>query len=549
MSMTGRRFGAALVLTILGFAAAHLSAQNNSQFRDWKASALSGGGGAGPAVGCASLVSLTGYEFSILSATVMPGSADAPEYCRVSGLIQPEVRFEVNLPTSWNGRLYMFGNGGYAGEALDAPARLTTARRALARGFAAVQTNTGHDAAAEPLGSFAQSPQKFADYASRAVHVTVVTAKRVLQAYYNAPPRHAYWDGCSTGGRQGLIEAQRFPDDFDGVLAGAPVLDFSGTMISYSAIQRSLAAASLPPAKLRLLSDAVYAKCDAADGLKDGVIDDPRACGFSPAADLPRCSGDADAADCFTSSQARALESVYAVVRRGGSDFFPGWPAGAETSAAAGGPSGWLPWFVVPAGAPAGGRPIQANFGETFFRFMAFGAPKPQYDWLTFNLETDLDKIEPARALLDATNPDLSRFKARGGKMITYFGWADPALNPLMGVRYYESVMRLGGSSTADFYRLFMVPGMFHCGGGIGTSVFDAFTPLVEWVEKGTAPQTIAAARVVDGKTVRSRPLCPYPQVAKYKGTGSVDETANFSCAAPAPRSSAGAARGPASRP
>jgi feruloyl esterase len=533
---------------IVGLAGARLAAQNSSQFRDWKASALSGGGDANPAVACASLVSLTGYEFSVLSAIVIPASSDAPEYCRVSGLIQPEIRFEVNLPTPWNGRLYMFGNGGYAGEALDAGGRVATARRALARGFAAVQTNTGHDAAVEPLGSFAASPQKFVDYASRAVHVTVITAKRLLLAYYNAPPRRAYWDGCSTGGRQGLIEAQRFPDDFDGILAGAPVLDFSGTMISYSVIQRALAPAAVPPAKLRLVSDAVYAKCDAADGLKDGVIDDPRACRFSASTDLPRCSGDTDAADCFTTAQLRGLEAVYGAVTRGGGDFFPGWPLGAETAAAAGRASGWVPWFVAPPGGPGGGRPIQANFGETFFRFMAFGSPRPSYDWLTFNLDADLDKIAPARALLDATNPDLSRFKARDGKMVTYFGWADPALNPMMGIRYYESVLRQSGQATTDFYRLFMVPGMFHCGGGIGTSVFDAFTPLVEWVEKGIAPQAIAAARVVDGKTVRTRPLCPYPQVAKYKGSGNVDDAASFSCAA-APTASAAAARGPASRP
>src|SRR5262249_9974865 len=236
----------AVVLGVAGVAVPMLHAQNSSQFRDWKTSALSGGGDAKPAVACASLASLTGYEFSILPARVIAAVSDAPEYCRVSGLIQPEIRFEVTLPIAWNGRLYMFGNGGYAGEALDAAGRVATARRALARGFAAAQTNTGHDAAAEPLGSFAASPQKFVDYASRAVHVTAMTARRLLQAYYNAPARRAYWDGCSTGGRQGLIEAQRFPEDFDGILAGAPVLDFSGTMISYSTIQRAFSAAAVP---------------------------------------------------------------------------------------------------------------------------------------------------------------------------------------------------------------------------------------------------------------------------------------------------------------
>ena len=516
-------------------------AQNNSQFRDWRPSALAGGGETKPAAPCASLIALTGYELSVSTAAVVPASADAPEHCRVTGLLPPEIRFELALPTAWNGRLYMFGNGGYAGEALDAQGRVANERRALAKGFAAVQTDTGHDAATEPLGSFAASPQKFVDYAYRAVHVTVLMAKRLSQAYYGAPPRRAYFDGCSTGGRQGLIEAQRFPEDFDGILAGAPVLDFSGTMISYAAIQRALSAAPVPPAKLRLVADAVYAKCDAADGVQDGVIDDPRACRFNPSADLSQCRGDADGADCFSTSQIHALEAVYRSVPRRGADFFPGWPVGAEIAGgagpggAAGSASGWLPWFVAPSSA----SPIQKTFGETFFKFMAFGAPRPSYDWLTFDLDADLDKIETARTILDATNPDLSRFKARGGKMVTYFGWADPALNPMMGVRYYERVMQQHGPSATDFYRLFMVPGMFHCSGGIGTSAFDAFTPLVAWTEKGVAPQTIAASRVVDGKVVRTRGLCPYPQVARYKGAGSVDDAASFACAPPRSISSA----------
>jgi tannase/feruloyl esterase len=523
--------------------AVHVTAQNGSQFRDWKVTTLAGGGEAKPSVACGALVALTGYEFSVSIAARVAASGDAPEFCRVTGLIAPEIRFELELPSAWNGRLYMFGNGGYAGENLDAPGRATTAQRALARGFATVQTNTGHDAAVEPLGTFAASPQKFVDYAYRAVHVTAMTAKRLALAYYATAPRRAYFDGCSTGGREALVEAQRFPDDFDGIVAGAPVLDFSGTMISYSMIQRALAAAPLSAAKLRLVADAVYGKCDAADGLKDGVIDDPRTCRFSPAADLPQCSGDADGTDCFTSAQRRALEAVYRAVPRGGADFFPGWPAGAEIAAAAGQNSAWVPWFVAPSG-----RPIQASFGETFFKYIAFGAALPDYDWLSFNIDTDLAKIETARTVLDATNADLTRFKARGGKMVSYFGWADPALNPLMGVRYYENVTRQMGPSTADFYRLFMVPGMFHCGGGVGTSTFDALTAVVEWVEKGTAPQSILASRLADGKAVRTRPLCPYPQTAKYKGTGSIDDAGSFACAA-ASVSSADAGRAPASRP
>ena len=495
-----------------------LIAQNNSQFRDWQDTALSDNPRLAPKQACDALVAQTNYDFSVVSATPVPASADAPEYCHVAGLIQPEIRFTVDLPSAWNGRIYMFGNGGYAGEALDSPGRQAAARRAVARGFVAAQTNTGHDAAAEPLAAFASSPQKVIDYAFRAVHVTAVTAKTLAQVHYGTPPRRAYFDGCSTGGRQGLIAAQRFPDDFDGIVAGAPVLNFSGTMIGYAKDQKALAAAPLTADAIKTVGDAVVAKCDGLDGVKDGVVDDPRRCPFTPSSDIPRCSGDTAAAGCLTTAQLHTVETIYSPVQRGGATFFPGWPVGAE--------SGWIPWFV----SANGGRSISSGFGEAFLKDIAFGRPNASYDWLTFDASADLDKIQAGRALLDATNPDLSRFKQRGGKIVSYVGWADPALNPLMTVGYFETVTKTMGSSTADFYRMFMVPGMAHCQGGTGTSTFDAFTPLVRWVEKGTAPDTIPAARVAAGKTVRTRPLCPYPQTAIYQGSGSTDDAASFAC-------------------
>ena len=528
MTLTRPRARLTLAAVIIGLLGVPAIAQNGAQFKDWNSAVLAETANISPKTPCAALIALTGYEFSIVSAVSVPESAEAPVHCRVSGLIPPEIRFEVSLPSPWNGRLYMFGNGGYAGEALDAPARVASTRRALSRGFATAQNNTGHDASREPLGSFASDPQKFVDYAFRAVHVTAVTAKRILQAYYDGALRHSYFDGCSTGGRQGLISAQRFPDDFDGIVVGAPVLDFAGTMISYAVIQRALAAAPIPAPKLKTLSEVVYAKCDAVDGLKDGLIDDPRQCRFDPAADLPRCAADADGEACFTDGQLRAIDAIYRGVPRGNELVFPGWPLGGE--------AGWTPWFVS-AQAP---QPVQTAFGETFFKNMAFGRPNASYDWKTFNVDTDLDKLQAARSALDATDPDLSRFKTRGGKIVSYYGWADPALNPLMGVRYYESVIKRMGPPV-DFYRLFMVPGMFHCGGGVGPSTFDAFTPLVQWVEKGVAPASIVASRVVDGKVVRTRPLCPYPQVAKRQEGGNVDEAAGFTCAAPE--------RAPSSRP
>ena len=250
---------------------------------------------------------------------------------------------------------------------------------------------------------------------------------------------------------------------------------------------------------------------------------------------------EADGPNCFTAAQIGALEVIYnGTTRRG--EVFPGWPVGAEIAAA--GPNGavtsaWMPWFV----AAPNTRPIQVSFGETFFKHMAFGRPVPEYDWTAFDADADLDKLRPVRATLDATDPDLSRFKARGGKIVSYFGWADPALNPLMGVGYYESVLQRFGPATDEFYRLFMVPGMFHCRGGPGVSTFDAVTPLVEWVENGIAPQSIVGSRLVNGEVTRTRPLCAYPGVAKYKGSGSIDEAANFVCVRPMPENSAAVRR------
>jgi len=525
---------AAITIGIL-LVATHAAAQGTAAWSAWTSAALADAAEVRAKTACPSLVSQTGYEFSITTAVRVPASGNAPEFCRVQGLIQPDIQFEVSLPATWNGRLFMFGNGGYAGEPLDAPGRVTQTIDALARGFAVAQTNTGHDAAVEPLGTFAVSRQKFLDYAYRAVHVTAVTAKHLAQIYYGSPVRRAYFNGCSTGGRQGLMSAQRFPDDFDGIVVGAPVLSFSGTMIGYAHIQRALAAAPMSAEKLKRLAEAIYTKCDASDGLKDGVIDDPRRCAFKASTDLPRCTAQGDSSTCFSAAEIAAIDAVYRGPRTASAPYTSGWPLGAELGGATQNGStvsGWIPWLI---GAP-GGRPNQQNYGESFFRYMAFGRPDPSFEWMRFDVEVDYEDYErmaSTRAVLDATDPDLSRFKALGGKILSYFGWADPALNPMMGITYYERTLETMGPSTSDFYRLFMVPGMFHCAGGVGTSTFDAVTPLIQWVEKGLAPSTIPAARVVDGKPVRTRPLCPYPEVARYKGAGSIDEAANFNCAKP----------------
>lgn len=479
-------------------------------------------------IACAQLYSLTGFEFTIESAVTVPAEGGTPEFCRVMGQVLPEIRFEVALPASWNRRFMMMGNGGYAGDSLEFTQRATLRSVAMRRGFATAVTNTGHDSRDEPLATFAGNRQKLLDYAFRSLHVTAEAGKQIAAAYYGVKPSRSYFQGCSTGGRQALILAQRFPGDFDGIVAGAPVLNFSGTMTSFACTAQALSAAPVPYAKLATLSERIYALCDDKDGLKDGLIDDPRRCDFRPSRDLPRCAAGADDATCFTAAQIGTLEKIYGDIKSQGKVIFPGWPVGAEI-AGADGRSGWDQWIVR----ETSEKTIAFSFAESFFRHMAFPRKEQGIELRAFDVEKDAPRLEWIHGILDAANPDLSAFRDRKGRLLMYFGWADQALNAQMGVDYYESVVRKLGPATQDFFRLFMQPGVFHCGGGVGAGTFDPLLAVMDWVERGKAPDRITGAQVVKGKTVRTRPLCPYPRTANYIGTGSIDEAENFRCVAP----------------
>ena len=486
------------------------------------------------AMSCASVPSLATAETTIISARLIPAADGVPEHCRVTGLIQPEIRFEVNLPSSWNRRFYMHGNGGFAGEAPDSGPRPMIRANALKQGFATAQTNTGHDATAEPVASFAMSYQKRVDYAFRAVHLTAVEAKRIVAAYYARAAAYSYWDGCSTGGRQGLISAQRFPQDFDGVIAGAPVLNFVDTVTQSLWNSLVLAETPVPVAKMKLVADAAYARCDAKDGLKDGLIDDPRRCDFDPARDVAQCPAGQDGDSCLTPAQAGAIKKIYEGLKVDGKTTHFGQPIGAEATGMSPVPgsapeSGWNRWLIPTA---PGAKSLQGGFGESFVKYFLLKSD-PSLDPAKFDYAKDIAKYADARALLNATNPDLGAFHARGGKLLMYFGWADTALPPVMGIDYYLKAVATNGFATPSFFRLFMVPGMFHCRGGVGPEHFDAMTALINWVENGVAPATIVASQIDKGKVVRTRPLCPYPFVARYSGSGSPDDSANFACKAP----------------
>jgi feruloyl esterase len=442
--------------------------------------------------------------------------AGLPAFCRVAATLTPtsdsDIKVEVWLPVSgWNGKLQAVGNGGWAGT-ISYPALAD----ALKRGYATTSTDTGHTGA---NGSFALGhPEKFIDFAWRSEHEMTIAAKAILKAFYGRAPRYSYWNGCSTGGRQGLAEAQRFPDDFDGIIAGAsanPRTYLNAWQISIAQASLKDAASFIPQARYPVIHQAVIAACDALDGLKDGLIADPTMCRFDPK--TLECKGQSDES-CLSAAQVAAARKIMSPARTSsGVEIFPGLEPGTE-----------LAW----AGLVGGPEPVQTALDQ--FRFVVFRDPK--WDWRTFDLERDLARAnEVDRGTINAINPDLRPFAARGGKLLMYHGWADGSVAPRASVNYYNRVVKTmgGAAKTAGWLRLFMAPGMGHCGGGEGPNTFDMVSALEAWVELNHAPDRIIASKITDGRVERTRPLCPYPQVAGYGGTGSIDDATNFTCRVP----------------
>jgi len=439
--------------------------------------------------------------------------AKLPAFCRVAATLKPtsdsDIRIEVWLPTGgWNGKFQAVGNGGWAG-AISYPAMA----EALQRGYATSSTDTGHVGG---RGTFALGhPEKFIDFAHRSTHEMTVKAKLIAGAFYGSGPKYSYWNGCSTGGRQGLAEAQRYPDDFDGIIAGAqanPRTRLGAWHLTIGTAMLKDPAAFIPPAKYPAIHRAVLAACDAADGLKDGLLNDPPRCHFDPA--VLTCKG-ADDADCLTPRQVEAAKIVMSPVKSSrGDEIFPGYAPGTE-----------LGWGALLAG------PEPTPITLDHYKYVVF--KDPGWDWRTFDLERDLAAADKAdNGTINAIDPNLTPFTSRGGKLLMYHGWSDQMVGPGTSVNYYKSVTKaLGGAAkTMASVRLFMVPGMAHCRGGEGPNTFDAVTALEQWVEHGKAPDRILAAHATNGVVDRTRPLCPYPQLATYTGSGSIDEAANFTC-------------------
>ena len=499
----------------------------------WVALGLAAGTAAQPAgaASCGDLAKISLANAIITSAQPVeagafkaPGNAQGsggnpfgslPAFCRMEATLTPssdsDIKIEIWLPlANWNRKLQSVGNGGWAGVI-----SYSALAAAIREGYAAASTDTGHVGGS---GSFALGhPEKLIDFVWRSEHEMTLKAKAIAEAFYGSAPRLSYWNGCSAGGRQGLKEAQMFPNDYDGIIAGAPAnaIDTAISLwIAFAVLKDK--ESYIPPAKYPVIHDAAIAACDAQDGLKDGLITDPSKCRFDPQVLLCK-NGDGPA--CLTAPQVGAARKIYTPAKnpRTGADLFLPLVPGSE-----------LGWAVMARG------PEPLEMFQDLYRYVLY--KDPNWDWRTFDFDNGIAKgKEPDNIVMNATDPNLKSFFGHDGKLLLYHGWSDPIVSPLNTVKYYNSVLdTMGGiSKVSNNLRLFMEPGMGHCGGGEGPNVFDRVGALEQWVEQKKAPESIIASHSTAGKVDRTRPLCPYPQVAKYKGTGSIDDAANFACAVP----------------
>jgi feruloyl esterase len=473
---------------------------------------------------CEHLQSVGSSTVSIRVAKVIPAGAFAtpenkndfshlPAFCRVVAQLKPtgdsDIGVEVWLPVSgWNGKFLAVGSGGWGGAiAYQAMAD------ALRRGYATSATDDGHVGGS---ASFIMGhPEKFIDFAYRAEHEMTIEAKALIKAFYGRDPRYSYWDGCSGGGREGLLQAARYPDEFDGIIAGDPANVRRNAWALWLANQTFKDHADhIPPSKYPMIHRFVLDACDANDGLKDGLIENPENCQV----DFKKleCKGE-DKADCLTPRQVETAQTMISPAADSkGNIFFPRLEPGTE-----------LRW------ARLAGGPAPADLFLDQFRYVVY--ENPDWDWRTFDLDRDAAKANAIDKDIDDLNPDLAAFARHNGKLLLYHGWADQQVAPGSTIDFYQSVLDASGdpAHAPEWVRLFMVPGMGHCSGGEGPDTFDKIAVLEQWVERGKAPTEIVASHQTEGKVDRTRPLCPYPAVAHYNGSGSIDDAMNFSCIPP----------------
>lgn len=479
---------------------------------------------------CSHLVMLRFPDVKVTEAVTVPradkGNARAP-HCRVNGVIGTEIRFELLLPDQWNHKLTMGGGGGFGGTIQNA------AESSVNSGYATVGTDTGHRGGATDASWALNNLERQINFGYLAVHRTAEVAKAITASYYGSTSARNYFLGCSRGGGQALMEAQRYPDDFDGIVAGAPAFDWTGlaaqgirnAQVAYPDAHH-IAGAPFSVEQLKFVEARILEKCDVIDGVKDGLMEDPRRCAFDLAS-IVTCAGDRGGPQCLTASQHAVLKKLYAPTVNRDGVIYPGQPLGGEGES-----QGWKAWITGPNPAlllqrtPA----LRFAFGAAFFKFLVFG--DPAWDYSTYDLNNLKPDTRLTATFMNATSTDLGTFKAKGRKLLMWHGWSDPALTALGSVRYYEQV-QARDPVVRDYFRMFMMPGMLHCIGGPGPDTADWTEAIDSWVESGKAPDRVIARKTRNGAVTRTRPLCVYPQRATYTGSGSIDQAENFVCRQP----------------
>jgi pimeloyl-ACP methyl ester carboxylesterase len=464
---------------------------------------------------CAQLTQLHLPDVRITEATAVPASTAGIKvaHCKVAGVIGAEIKFSLLMPDEWNRKFLMGGGGGFVGTVQN------QAQVVVNAGYATAGTDTGHSGGTTDASWALNNEERRINFGYLAVHRTAETAKAILRSHYGSAESRAYFSGCSNGGRQALMEAQRYPDDFDGIVAGAPAADFTGIGAQFIKDVRAQfpdpknLTPLLSPETMQAVAAQILEKCDALDGIKDGVMEDPRQCRM----DVSTLTG-------LTAAQVTALKTIYAPTRAGSETVFPGQPFGGEGELA-----GWPAW--ISGAAPRPGQPpapsLRYGFGTQLFKYLVFN--DPDWDYTTYDLSTWRKDTAKTASYLNATSPDLDKFKARGHKLLLWHGWSDAGLSPLGTIKYYDSV-KARDPKADEYVKLFLMPGVLHCGAGAGPDNTDWAAAIDGWVESGKAPARIIAQKGSGANVTRTRPLCPYPQHAVYSGSGSTDQAENFAC-------------------
>ena len=480
------------------------------------------------ATSCAELTALTLNNSSITKTENIRASGTSPSHCKVTGVIETEINFELLLPEEWNGRFMMGGGGGYVGTVQNS----ALSYGALEQGYATVGTDTGHVGGGIEASWAFNNPERQENFGHRAIHLTAEVAKALIEHHYSQAPEYSYFIGCSRGGGQGMMESQRYPNDFDGIVAGAPAYYWTALTAGFVQTQQAIYPTGdtnnpvLTPENLELLSSSILSACDETDGVKDGMMTDPRQCPFSPT-DLPLCPNDTSAADCVTSRQLAAIQAVYNGPTANDEQLFFGFNYGGENE-----PGGWDSWVV-------GGGPLQMpgmpnahyGFGTELYKYFVFN--DPEWDYTKYDFSTWRTDTAAASKILDAIDTDLSAFRNQNGKIIYWTGWSDLALTPLGTINYYEE-LEARDNDVRDYARLYMLPGVLHCANGPGPDQVDWVEAIRTWVEDGQAPdRLVASKRNQDGQIALTRPVCPYPEIAVYDGSGDSNNESSFTCTIP----------------